>query len=329
MTPRLQKIVERLVPLADPLLFAFVYPAAFLLKLVRRGGVHRMPLCKQALLRVGVFPIRDHYYEPQFDTREVAPASAPRPLPGIDWNTDAQLALLPALQVSDEILAVFRDWNRTPAFHFDNDAFEAGDAELWYSMIRWRKPRTIVEIGSGYSTLIAARAIEMNRAEDRHYACRHICIEPYEAPWLERLDVTVLRQKAEDVSPELFASLQAGDILFIDSSHVIRPRGDVLTEFLEILPRLSGGVIVHVHDIFSPRDYLDAWVKEKVLFWNEQYLLEAFLTHNREWKVLAALNYLHHGFYDRLKAVCPFLTPEHEPGSFYLERRMPETSSSS
>ena len=74
------------------------------------------------------------------------------------------------------------------------------------------------------------------------------------------------------------------DILFIGSSHVIRPQGDVLFEYLELLPTLKRGVIVHVHDIFSPRDYPQSWLLDEVRLWNEQYLLEAFLTDNEHWK---------------------------------------------
>ncbi len=118
----------------------------------------------------------------------------------------------------------------------------------------------------------------------------------------------------------MFRSLAAGDILFIDSSHVIRPRGDVVFEYLEILPALDVGVIVHIHDIFLPRDYPAEWIVDEVRFWNEQYLLEAFLTLNSDWKVIGALNFLRHHHYQELKAKCPFLTDDREPGSFYIER---------
>ena len=77
-----------------------------------------------------------------------------------------------------------------------------------------------------------------------------------------------------------FAKDKKNDILFIDSSHIIRPQGDVLFEYLEILPILNPGVVVHIHDIFSPKDYLDNWIINDHLFWNEQYLLEAFLSFN-------------------------------------------------
>ena len=102
---------------------------------------------------------------------------------------------------------------------------------------------------------------------------------------------------------------------------MIKPDGDVLFEYLELLPTLKPGVIVHVHDIFSPCNYPEPWLVDRVRLWNEQYLLEAFLTDNSTWRPIGALNDLHHNHYDALKSVAPFLTPEREPGSFYIQRR--------
>jgi hypothetical protein len=139
-------------------------------------------------------------------------------------------------------------------------------------------------------------------------------------PWLEESDVSVVRSKVEDVELSFFSKLEENDILFIDSSHIIRPEGDVLFEYLELLPSLKKGVIVHIHDIFSPKNYLKQWLQDDVTFWNEQYLLEAFLTHNSTWKIVGALNYLHHNHYEKLKMIAPYLTPEREPGSFYIQK---------
>jgi hypothetical protein len=139
-------------------------------------------------------------------------------------------------------------------------------------------------------------------------------------PWLERSGVRVIRERVETVDQALFRSLEAGDLLFIDSSHVIRPQGDVLCEFLEILPQLRPGVAVHVHDVFTPRDYPRSWVVDKVRLWDEQYLLEALLSGSRDWKVLGAVNCLKHDHFTALQAACPFLTRDREPGSFYIER---------
>jgi len=307
--------------LADPLLAPFVYPAGWLLKLIRRAGVQRLPLCRSALMQVGVFPIRDHYYEPQFDHRRSRiDAATERALPGVNWNAAGQLEMLERLTFADELAGLGQGPAQGRRFHFGNGNFESGDAEYWYQLIRAVRPRRIVEIGSGHSTLLAAEAVRRNRADDPAHTCDHVCIEPYEFGWLEEIGVTVVRKKVEEIEPSYFARLGADDILFIDSSHVIRPQGDVLFEYLSVLPRLAPGVIVHVHDIFSPRDYPDAWIRDEVRFWNEQYLLEAFLSHNRDWTIIGALNHLHHHHYGRLKAVAPFLTPEREPGSFYMRK---------
>ena len=110
----------------------------------------------------------------------------------------------------------------------------------------------------------------------------------------------VIRQPVETVDKTIFTCLESNDILFIDSSHIIRPQGDVLCEYLQILPVLQPGVLVHVHDIFTPKDYLDEWLREQGLFWNEQYLLEAFLSGNTDYEIIAALNFLKHHHWDRI-----------------------------
>jgi hypothetical protein len=310
-----------LLPVLDIILCPIVFPAAYLLKAIRRAGIQRMPLCKRVLLHIGVFPIRNHYYEPLFDARELRHSlSHDRHLPGIDWNVGEQIALLEKLCFSEELKNVSSTWINDITFYMNNVYFTTGDAEYLYNIIRLKKPTRLIEIGSGHSTLIAKMAIDRNRAEDDCYACKHVCIEPYERPWLEGTGVTVVREMVECVDKAMFAELQSGDILFIDSSHVIRPQGDVVLEYLELLPSLRKGVVVHIHDIFSPRDYPREWVIDDVRLWNEQYLLEAFLTCNRDWKIIGALNFLHHGHFELLADRCPFLTREREPGSFYIEK---------
>lgn len=317
----MKKLVQQFLPVADIFLLPLIYPAAWLMKNVRRAGVHRLPSCRNALLRMGVFPIRNHYYEPQFDNRNPSRAfSDDRILPGIDWNSSGQMDLLASFNYAAELADIPLSKSGAVAFHLNNGAFESGDAEYWYQIIRAKKPRRIFEIGSGYSTLMARKAIQKNQADDPSYACEHVCVEPYEMPWLEGLGVTVVRKKAEELELAFFAQLQDNDILFIDSSHIIRPQGDVIFEYLELLPSLNKGVIVHVHDIFSPKNYPKQWIEDEVRFWNEQYLLEAFLTHNHNWKILGALNFLRHNHYDALKRVAPFLTPDREPGSFYIRK---------
>jgi hypothetical protein len=315
------RILKRLLPAIDVIVVAGVYLSALLLRAVRRAGVERMPLSRWALFSVGVFPVRKHYYEPLVDPQDFRRVGRERKLSGIDWNVAEQLQILKSFRTESELRDLPRNKQRAFDFYVDNGAFEAGDAEYWYNLIRLLKPARIFEVGSGNSTLLAARALSRTRAEDPQYSCRHICIEPFEAPWLERFGVEVVRKRVEEVGVAFFSELKENDILFIDSSHVIRPRGDVLFEYLELLPSLNPGVVVHLHDIFSPREYPDEWVLEKVLFWNEQYLLEAFLTANAEWKIIGALNFLQHNRFEELRAKSPFLRSEDEPGSFYIQRR--------
>jgi predicted O-methyltransferase YrrM len=310
-----------LFSLLDALALPFVSAAAVVLKAARRVSLHRLPLCRSMLLRIGVIPLRRHYYEPFLDPAELArPLEQDRPLPGVDWRVERQLAQLEEFRYGHELHDLRAPRSNSLEFRLDNGSFESGDAEYLYQIVRAKKPSRIVEIGSGNSTLIVRRAIAKTTEEDKDYRCMHLCIEPFEAPWLEQSGAAVVRQRVEEVDRSLFRELRANDLLFIDSSHVIRPQGDVLVEYLEILPLLQPGVIVHIHDIFSPRDYPREWVIDRLRMWNEQYLVEAFLTQNESWQVIGALNLLHHSHFEALKRVCPYLTPDREPGSLYIQK---------
>ena len=314
-------LLTALVRVVDVLAAPFTWLAATWMKAVRRIGVQRLPVSKQILFAVGVFPVRDHYYEPVFHPRHLrASLKVPRDLPGLDLDLAGQLALLERFHYQEELLT-FPMRARDPLeFGYLNRSFGAGDAEYLYSAIRHFRPRRIVEIGSGNSTLMAASAVRRNAGEAQGGACEHTCIEPYEMAWLERLGVRVLRQRVEEVGLEVFRALDENDLLFIDSSHVVRPQGDVLFEFLEILPILKPGVLIHVHDIYTPRDYPSRRLRDEVRFWNEQYLLEAMLSGSRGFRVIGALNFLKHDHPDRLMAKCPILAqmPDEEPGSFWM-----------
>lgn len=125
----------------------------------------------------------------------------------------------------------------------------------------------------------------------------------------------------ETVDPAVFFDLKSGDFLFIDSSHVIRPQGDVVHLFLKILPSLASGVIVHLHDIFTPRDYPIEWLAKRVWLWNEQYLLEALLSGGDDWQVLGGLNHLYNGALQELESACGGHASRSQPSSFYIVKR--------
>jgi len=317
-------LLRRLIPLIDLLAVPLVYPSAAVLKAVRRIGVGRLRRCKRILEMVGVFPILDHYYEPLFKTGGLRSLEGqPRNLPGVDMNILGQLELLRKFHYADELRQFPVEKSGGQEFFYDNGSFESGDAEYLYSVVRLFKPRRVVEVGGGYSTLLIAAALAKNAAEDGSSRGRHICIEPYENPWLERLEIEVIRTPVQRLDSAVFRELAINDVLFIDSSHVIRPRGDVLFECLEVLPILRQGVLVHFHDVFTPRDYPTRTLCDDVKLWNEQYLLEAFLGLNNDYEVIGALNFLAHEYRDELAAKCPIFAAravKAEPGSFWIRR---------
>jgi len=221
-----------------------------------------------------------HYYEPLPDFRSITTEQITqrRTYPGIDFRWEEQLALVDELaEYSDEI--------RELEFDFNNGYFGGFDAAVYYALIRHLQPNRIIEIGGGYSTQIAAKALAANRKGSL------VCIEPYP----ERLngsDVELIQKRVEEMSVDFFATLEANDILFIDSSHTVKFRSDVCFEFLEILPRLARDVRVHVHDIFFPHDYPAEWLINRRLALNEQYLLEAFLSFNKNFAPQLANHWL-------------------------------------
>lgn len=319
----LVRMVYRLAPLLD-LIFAPLSLLSSCWSLyVRSAGFERMPLARKIYLRIGVLPIRRHYYEPFFDPADFRQSpEEDRTLPGIEMRVEQQLLLLDNLNYQSELLNFPLLSNGQRDFFYNNDFFAPGDSEFLYAMIRYCRPHRIIEVGSGNSTLMMLNALEANRNKDSEYACDLTCIEPYEAPWLEDRGVSVLRKRVEEIDPDYFLTLESGDILFIDSSHVIKPQGDILYLYLQILPLLRSGVFVHIHDIMTPRDYFNYWMVDKIQLWNEQYLLESFLSLNKDYTVIAALNFLKHHHYDRLATVCPILAkkPDSEPGSFWMQR---------
>ena len=319
----LTKLILKIFKLPIDLFFCIaVIPGACILLIFRILGAGRLPLTTSLLKKIGVFPIRNHYFEPLFDDSQLLkPLDEDRYLPGIDFNLPAQLNLLQELTFSHELLSLNleRSIKTADSFNINNGSFESGDADFLYQIIRYIKPTKIIEIGSGHSTKIARLALKKNKSESS-LIYKHICVEPYEQKWLDSLDdITIIRELVENTQFNWEDELNAGDLLFIDSSHMIRPQGDVLKEYLEILPQLKPGVFIHVHDIFTPKDYPKSWITDDVRFWNEQYLLEALLTNTYRYEIIAALNFLKHNHFENLKLACPYLTTEHEPGSFYFK----------
>jgi hypothetical protein len=320
----MKPLPRNLLRLFDLLLFPFTVVALAWLRLVRFGGMRRMPCSRTAIRIVGVFPLRDHFYDPMFHPRHLTPGFdlRERALPGIDLDVAGQLELLARFDYAAEIEALAKAPRGPGVPDLLADNFGAGDSEFLYSVVRHFQPRRIFEVGSGNSSLVSIGALARNRAADPARGGELVCIDPHAPAKVDATGARVVRRKVEELGRPFFAELDRGDVLFIDSSHVIRPQGDVLFEFLELLPTLRPGVLVHVHDVYTPRDYPAALLVERACFWNEQYLLEAFLTGNRDFRVIGALNHLWHHHFDALAAKCPLLkaVPAARPGSFWMVR---------
>jgi predicted O-methyltransferase YrrM len=257
--------------------------------------LHRYSLRKRLVI------IPEHFYTPVY-----APDSLPDSVwrgtfeAGTRYDADEQIVFLEQVHRFPEELEALDVEASAPEselarFYWRNTEFSHGDAVLYYSMLRHLRPRRVIEVGGGYSTLLASAAAEKNGTTEI------TCIEPYPRPFLKKKisRVTLLESLAQEVAPEFFDVLEENDVLFIDSSHVSKTGSDVNHLYLRVLPRLKSGVWVHLHDIFLPFEYPRSWVEQQ-LYWNEQYLLAALLSHSAKWSVVVANNFLVRTALDRI-----------------------------
>jgi Methyltransferase domain len=285
---------------------------------LHRGNFHEMfPVWE----RHGFHVTPVHFYQPVPDTRALPEALWTRPseLVGVDMNESIQLDLLKHFRQFRDEYEQFptKPTGQPNRFYLNNHLFDGTDALVAYCMVRHFRPRLIIEIGSGFSSLV------LNEGAAKNNGSALICVEPFPHEFLKQGFPglhSLIQKKVEDVELGFFSQLVSGDILFIDSSHTVKIGGDVNYLFLEVLPRLKPGVIVHVHDIFLPFDYRRDWVMEKFRFWTEQYMLQSFLTFNSEFEVLMANSYLNHYHKEELKTVFPDL-PSYRGGSFWIRRK--------
>lgn len=288
--------------------------------------------------RLGIHIVPNHFHAPVPDTRTLKDDlwTNYSELVGIDINEKKQLELLSVF------VSKFKsEYDKFPKskpskpyeYYVNNINFSSVDGEILYCMIRYFKPERIFEIGSGYSTYLAAQAILKNKEEDDDYECKLVAIEPYPNkilktgfPGFSKL----IPKKIQDIPLSAFKKLTENDILFIDSSHVLKIGNDVQYIYLEILPRLNRGIIVHCHDIFLPLEYPKEWIIKLQRFWTEQYLLQAFLTFNDSFEVLWAGCYLLLKHPDKLEeAFSSYKREEKWPQSFWMKKKMISLSSTS
>ena len=286
-----------------------------------------VPVDRFDLVPKGQFDlVQRNYYSPVPDLSALPEGIWERrsDLSGID------LKLEQAIEMIERDLAPFvaeldfpREGPRPPGeFFLQNENYESVDAELLYAFLRARKPGRVVELGSGYTTLLIADACRRN-AEDGSVT-DHLAYDPYPRPHIvgNRPPSTEFRPiSATEVPLSEFAELGEGDILFVDTTHTVKLGSDVNYLILDVLPTLKTGVIVHFHDIFLPWEYPRRWFEEMDYFWAEQYLLQAFLTFNDEFDVLLPAQAVAREYPQRLQRVIPSFGPGVSPAAFWLLRR--------
>jgi hypothetical protein len=275
-------------------------------------------------LGVHVLPVR--FDSPIPDTRELWSARARfdehHPMTGIDIDLTRQMRFL-----EDTVKPWQAEYGSAGGGRFGLDhtrmkSYAPANAVTFYGIIRALRPTRMVEVGSGMSTYVASAALRANVESGTR--CTYTVFDPYaSAELIENCpNAAVVSKKVEDIGLDPFLALESGDILFIDSSHTVKAFGDVNFLFLTVLPRLKPGVIIHVHDIFFPREYLphhffNPHVKQ---IWQEQYLLHAFLMFNREFEVLVSWSYVHFEAREAVKTLFPWYHSSRCPSSFWMRR---------
>jgi predicted O-methyltransferase YrrM len=261
-----------------------------------------------AAARLQPFAKPGHFYSPLSTPTEAQHAVAWRDVDvvGVELREAEQLELGAQLRPL---------WDELPSggrYQPVNSQYPQADAMVLYSFLKHFAPKQVIEIGSGWST-----AVMLDADVDTSITC----IEPYPERLLGRLRtedrsrLRLIRTGVQDVPLEDFQKLDSGDVLFIDSTHVVKPGSDVVWEFLHILPRLKPGVLVHVHDIFWPFEYPAEWLEQR-RDWTELYLLRALLTGSSTWQIEFFSNW----FWEAHPDLVPPQTRNDRPGGIWLRK---------
>lgn len=244
----------------------------------------------------------------------------PRTLPGIDLREQAQLELVRSWQSFYDEQPFPRTRTGARRYWFENGAYSYSDALFLYFVLRHVRPKRVLEIGSGHSSCVTLDTNEL--FFDGAVACTFV--EPYPdllRSLLKEGDadrITILASDVQVVDRSVFEELEAGDVLFIDSTHVSKVGSDVNYLLLDVLPRIAPGVYVHFHDVFYPFEYPRRWIEEGRA-WSEAYLLRAFLAFNGAFEIVVFntfLEHFHREFFARQLPLCL----ENPGGSLWLRR---------
>ena len=290
-----------------------------------RDPAQRYAAVRKLGRRLGFHVVRADFYSPIPDLDELPRSlwDEPADMPGVDLRIEPSLDLLE--QQLAPFIAEYAPPDRAPGtrhgYYRRNRMYPAIDGEVLYALIRHLRPRNIVEIGAGWSSLVIADALARN-AEDPGDPVDRRIFDPYPSPVLDRLDgtVDVVARRAEDMGADAFAHLGDGDVLFIDTTHTVRPGNDVMRLLLEVVPELASGVVVHIHDFFRPFEY-PRFLYELGYYWQEHHLIQAFLTCNADFEVLIANHAIARLHPERVGAVIDGMNGVASGSALWLRRR--------
>lgn len=230
-----------------------------------------------------------HFYSPVVSRSEVrdswARVTRPKELGGLDLRAQAQRELVAGLAPHFGTIPFSDEKDGVHRYYYQNPSYNFGDALIYWAMLNHLRPRRILEIGSGFSSALALDAVDrlglptVCTFVDPFPEVARAATAPMSAPH------TILPAKVQEMDLRILAELGENDILFIDSSHIVKTGSDVHFEITEMLPRLGHGVIVHFHDVFYPFEYQRPWVVERNHSWNEVYFLHAFLLYNTRFRI--------------------------------------------
>jgi hypothetical protein len=266
----------------------------------------------------GIHVLPVHYYTPIPTKQDRARPRRKSSLNGLvlDVQAGADRANSMVEKYIDEIALLLRGSGQ---YDPTNAGFHPLDAALLYASVREARPRRIIEIGAGMSSFVIADALRGAGLTNANFTCIEPFLPDYLSPSLPGIS-EIIERPLQDVDLERFKQLECNDILFIDSTHVVRYGSDVVYEILEILPILRPGVIVHVHDIFFPDDYPQRWLNRDRFFWNEQYMLQAFLCMNPHFQIDIPAHAIRLKLSSVLKSLIYETNSEVEPASLWMRR---------
>ena len=233
-----------------------------------------------------------HFYSPIVDVEQVKARYGQHPADtapeAIRVDADAMRRLWAELLPFLQDIPFPEDADPACRYFFRNPAFGYGDGSILHAMLRRHRPKRLVEVGSGHSSACSIETIDRYLGGEVEVSF----VEPYPALLLKLLGeeraarCTIHATGVQDTDPAVFTQLEAGDFLFIDSTHVMKTGSDVCHELFNVLPLIKPGVFVHFHDIFWPFEYSPNWVVKENRSWNEIYGLRAFLMYNDAFEIV-------------------------------------------